>query len=79
MAHHFPQVETMILQMTLPKAVPCRWRFRRHLPNPTLESIKGKPISGNMPNTGEVLLNGMVWNGLPLLISQAQWVAMQMA
>nr|HRD07287.1 tail fiber domain-containing protein [Saprospiraceae bacterium] len=29
-------------------------------PNPTLESIKGKPISGNMPNTGEVLK----WNGL---------------
>ena len=29
-------------------------------PIPTLESIKGKPISGNMPNTGEVLK----WNGL---------------
>ncbi|MBK7788165.1 MAG: tail fiber domain-containing protein [Saprospiraceae bacterium] len=28
-------------------------------PNPTIESIKGKPISGNMPNTGEVLK----WNG----------------
>jgi hypothetical protein len=28
-------------------------------PNPTIESIKGKPVSGNMPNTGEVLK----WNG----------------